>query len=142
METILIHWDQPRPWTINYESKADKEKGREVSVAVHLVPGVQTVQLDEWKKIKEHPRVKQALEDKTLRVEEAVQKAGEDPKPLADMPKTLKGMAETKAVPFITGIMDEELLKKWQTSETRDRVKKAIKEQIAKLKAAIKKRED
>lgn len=137
METILVHWDKPHPWTIYYESKPDKAQGREVSVGLKLIPGVQTVSMNEWTKVKEHKRVKAALEEGTLKVEMAQRKAGGDAQPLPDVPKTLKGMSPKDAKHFVTGIMDEALLKKYRSTEERKDVKKAINDQLAKLKAAV-----
>jgi hypothetical protein len=138
METILIHWDQPRPWTIYYGSKEDKKQGREVPISVMLRPGIQTVSMEQWKEIEKHPRVIRALDEGTLKIEKSVKKEGGEPEALADVPKSLKGKSIKDAIHFVSGVMDETLLKKYRSLENRPAVKKALETQIDKLKKATK----
>jgi len=103
--------------------------------AVNIIPGVNDIDDNDWKGIKDHPTVKDRIGDDTLVLLKADNSEGKK-KQLDGMPETLEGMNAGGAIDFIGGIFDIDQLKAWKKKENRGGVSAAIDKQIKSIRAA------
>lgn len=109
----IIKYRRPKIYRVALPSKAGNEW-------IKLMPGANDVPDKDWEKIKDHPHVKQKIEDGEIEI----LKTGVD---------SLSEIQPAKAVEIVKDTLDYGLLKKWEANESRKKVSEAISLQIQKL---------
>lgn len=102
---------------------------------VTIVPGVNEKTDEDWKAIKDHPDVKNRIDEEVLVLVKTETTDGRKKQP-EGLPKTLEGMNAGGAIDFIGGIFDIDQLKVWKKKETRSGVISTLDKQIKAVKAA------
>lgn len=133
MKFLLIKSNYKSVWAIHYYTKTTA-KHAVATKAVQLLPGINEIAEDEWNKVKEHKQVKAGLDEGVLVV---LQDPTKEDKPLEGLPASLEKFSVKDACELVDGVMDVDVLKKWQKRETRDSVKAALKKQVKEIDKAI-----
>lgn len=118
----------------NYKALGVWSIGTEAGNAVIIVPGVNEKTDEEWKAIKDHPDVKNRVDEGILVVVQPASTDGRKKQP-EGLPKTLEGMNTGSAIDFIGGTFDIDQLKAWKKKDVRSGVISAIDKQIKSVKA-------
>jgi hypothetical protein len=105
---------------------------------IKLIPGLNTIKDEVWADISKYPDVAQAIEDGDLEIiENKSEASGKKGAPAAsDTIESLEKYDQKKAISIIGGQMEADILVSWKRKEKRPMVLKAIKDQLAKVKAA------
>ena len=88
---------------------------------VLLIPGVNELSQEKWEMIKNHPTVKEMIEDQKIEV------ISEDEKPVD---KVFTKMGKKEAIATVNNTIDVAILEKWAENEKRADVLKAIRARI------------
>jgi len=129
MKFLLIKSNYKSVWAIHYYTET-KAKHAVATKAVQLLPGINEVAESEWNKVKDHKQVKSALDEGVLVI---LQDPTKEDKPLEGLPASLEKFSVKDACELVDGVMEVDMLKKWQKRETRESVKAALKKQIKEI---------
>lgn len=132
----LIHWKEPRVWSVCWPSDFDDVKsGKHFPESQTILPGIQQIEDEVWEKMKAKvPDVRDRLASGQL-AEVKGDKAGEGKSNSNEigLPKNLTKFSPADAIELIGGVMDVDTLKTWNKIEKRVPVKDAIKAQLKAL---------
>ena len=129
MKFLLVKSNYKSVWAIHYYAET-KAKHAVATKSVRLLPGINEVEEAEWNKVKNHKQVVAALDEGVLVV---LQDPTKEDKPLDGLPSSLEKFSLKDACELVDGVMEIDVLKKWQKRETREAVKAALKKQIKEL---------
>jgi len=138
---MIVDYTKENVWAIGIAMPQVKGKPF-ASRTVNLIPGINTIDDNDWPKIKDHPMVLMALENKVLiivtkadaDIEKSVE-AGVSPQ-LA----SLKGKVQEK-ISVIGKCLNKELLEKWAEEEMSPKIQAALQKQLKVLELTDEERE-
>lgn len=131
---MLVHWKESRVWTVAWKGPHDDvQMGKHYASKQTILPGVQEIDDEVWKKMKEVPDVQERIEaGRLVEVKTAATKGAKDESEHG-LPKSLAKFSVPDATELVSGVMDIDVLKAWSKIEKRTTVKDAIRDQLKAL---------